>query len=334
MAVDTSYQRGEKFLHVINVMDILQRARHGRTSQEVADELGLNIRTAQRYLKQLRDAGVGVELDDENRWRFDENLKLPPMQFTKPEAVAVLIALRLLQQMRTTRDDALVGAVARLAKALQIQTVTSYLGTMLDAAEAMPQGGAREHMGGIIVQSFVDRIPCEVEYENFKGEVTKRVIRTYFLEPRPESRTIYAYALDDHTSSFRWFRLDRIRAARQVPIAGPYTVPDDFDISDVVKSSWGIWQAGDTLQEVVLRFAPECAARVREVVWYPDAQLTELPDGRTEWHIQVASEVEMRPWVLGWGAQVEVIAPPSLRKHVADTMRAAARMYDRQLSPP
>jgi predicted DNA-binding transcriptional regulator YafY len=31
--------------------------------------------------------------------------------------------------------------------------------------------------------------------------------------------------------------------------------------------------------------------------------------------------------VLGWGAQVEVLAPPSLRAHVADSMAAGARVY-------
>jgi predicted DNA-binding transcriptional regulator YafY len=41
----------------------------------------------------------------------------------------------------------------------------------------------------------------------------------------------------------------------------------------------------------------------------------------------VASEVEMRPWVLGWGAQVEVLEPASLREHAAESMRDGARMY-------
>jgi predicted DNA-binding transcriptional regulator YafY len=40
----------------------------------------------------------------------------------------------------------------------------------------------------------------------------------------------------------------------------------------------------------------------------------------------VASEVEMRPSVLGWGARVEVLAPLSLREHVAGSMVAGARL--------
>ena len=88
----------------------------------------------------------------------------------------------------------------------------------------------------------------------------------------------------------------------------------------------------DELQEVVLRFMPEIVARVRQSSWHPSATLTDLSDGGIELRLRVASEVEMRPWVLGWGSLVEVIEPRSLRDHVAESMRAGARMYDGQLS--
>jgi proteasome accessory factor B len=76
-----------------------------------------------------------------------------------------------------------------------------------------------------------------------------------------------------------------------------------------------------------LRFAPEATARVRQSFWHRSAQLTDRENGGVELRLTVASEVEMRPWVLAWGAQVEVLAPPSLRQHVADSMAAGARVY-------
>ena len=66
---------------------------------------------------------------------------------------------------------------------------------------------------------------------------------------------------------------------------------------------------------------------MRQSFWHPSAQLTDLEDGGVELRLTVASEVEMRPWVLGWGAQVEVLAPPSLRDHVAGSMANGARLY-------
>ena len=64
--------------------------------------------------------------------------------------------------------------------------------------------------------------------------------------------------------------------------------------------------------------------------WLPSAVVTALPDGGTEVRLDVASEVEMRPWVLRWGPLVEVIDPQSLRDYVADAVRRAAELYAAQ----
>jgi predicted DNA-binding transcriptional regulator YafY len=332
VTAETVYQRGDKFVRMIALFDLLYTTHQGRTTQELADELGVDIRSVQRYVKQMEAAGLDIERDEQGRYRVGEGSRLPPMQFSKAEGVAVLIALRLLQQMRVGRDTALLGAVGRLAKAMQIKAVTSYLGTMIEGAEAQAEGGVRERIENVVVLCFVDRVPCEIQYENAEGVVSKRVIRTYFLEPRPESRTIYVYGLDDKSSAQRWFRMDRIQAAREVRILGTYSVPDDFDITEVTRSSWGVWQAGDELEDVVLRFRPAIVGRVRQSIWHPSAVLTDLPDGGVEMRLRVASEIEMRPWVMGWGSLVEVVEPVSLRDHVAASMREGARMYDGQLS--
>jgi len=37
--------------------------------------------------------------------------------------------------------------------------------------------------------------------------------------------------------------------------------------------------------------------------------------------------VEMRPWLMRWGPNVEVLEPASLRKHIAEAHTAAAALY-------
>jgi predicted DNA-binding transcriptional regulator YafY len=55
--------------------------------------------------------------------------------------------------------------------------------------------------------------------------------------------------------------------------------------------------------------------------------VTDLPGGGVEMRIDVASEVEMRPWVLGWGPLVTVCEPDSLREFVADAAQRVAALY-------
>jgi proteasome accessory factor B len=77
----------------------------------------------------------------------------------------------------------------------------------------------------------------------------------------------------------------------------------------------------------VLRFSPEARQWVDETPWPTSAQRTDLAGGGVEVRLDVAGEVEMRPFLLRWGANVEVLAPASLRRHIAETHAAAAALY-------
>jgi predicted DNA-binding transcriptional regulator YafY len=122
----------------------------------------------------------------------------------------------------------------------------------------------------------------------------------------------------------RSFRLDRIRTARTLPTS--FVVPDDFDIDVALGAAWSIWQ-GAGGDRVVLRFPERVRQWVDETPWPSRAQRSNLSGGGMEVRLDVASEVEMRPWVMRWGANVEVIEPPSLRAHMAETLAAAAALY-------
>lgn len=324
MPREDGYSTGDKFVRVIGLLQRLTTTRRGVSTAELSEELGITPRSAQRYIKQLREqAGLDI-VEKEGRWSLGEGSKLPPMQFDAHQATAVLIAMRLLQQMRPGRDPDVIGAVGQLAAAMKLPTVSAYLAGLIEASEARPADATRLKIERTIVDGFAGRLKVEIAYEDGQGQVTTRVIHPYFLEPRVESRTIYVFAHDELSGSQRQFRLDRIGQARI--LRESFAVTGDYDINAVVAGSWAIWQSEGN-DRVVLRFQPEIAGRVRRSVWHPDASLVDVSDGRLEMTLTVASEVEMRPWVLGWGALVEVLEPPSLREHVAASMRDGERMY-------
>jgi predicted DNA-binding transcriptional regulator YafY len=246
------------------------------------------------------------------------------MQLDHYQATELLLAVRAMQQMRSEQEPALVGALAQLARALSVPVVTRYLQGMIAAAERRPATGARHQVERIVVDGFVRRQSVEITYRDVEGKETLRVLRPYFLEPRPESRTLYIFAHDELSDEVRPFRIDRVREARL--LAQTFTVPADFDIDAVVSGSWGIWQAPGQ-DDVRLRFDRAIAERAREALWHRAAEVAERDDGDIDVRIRVASEVEMRAWVLGWGGLVEVLAPPSLREYVSATVRQAAARY-------
>jgi CRISPR-associated endonuclease/helicase Cas3 len=67
---------------------------------------------------------------------------------------------------------------------------------------------------------------------------------------------------------------------------------------------------------VRLRFSRRVTPRVKETVWHPSQTVPQI----AEWR-------EMEPWVRGWGADVEVLAPADLRDSVIASLRQAAAQY-------
>ncbi len=319
------YESGEKFLRVIQLFQRLSDTQAGLTTRQLADQLEVTTRTVQRYISTLRDsAGIDIEEVD-GRFRIGSRSRLPAMQLDHYQATELLLAVRAMQQMRSEQEPALVGALAQLARALSVPVVTRYLQGLIAASERRPAGGARHLIERTIVDGFVRRQCVEVTYRDAEGRETQRVLRPYFLEPRAESRTLYIFAHDELSDEVRPFRIDRVQEARLLPTS--FAVPDDFDIDAVVSGSWGIWQAPGQ-DDVVLRFDRAIRERAREALRHRGAQVIELADGGIEAGMTVASEVEMRSWVLGWGGSVEVVAPPSLREHIAATLRQGADRYE------
>ncbi len=318
------YESGEKFLRVIQLFQFLSDTQAGLTTRQLADRLEVTTRTVQRYISTLRDsAGIDIEEVD-GRFRIGSRSRLPAMQLDHYQATELLLAVRAMLQMRSEQEPALIGALAQLARALSVPVVTRYLQGLIAAAERRPARGPAQEVERAVVDGFVRRQDVEVTYRDAEGRRTRRVLRPYFLEPRAESRTLYIFAHDGLSGEVRPFRLDRVQDARL--LSSTFTVPDDFDIDAVVSGSWGIWQAPGQ-DDVVLRFDAAIAARAREALWHRDVEITDRDDGDIEARISVASEVEMRPWVLGWGGAVEVVAPPSLRDHVAGTLQRGADRY-------
>jgi predicted DNA-binding transcriptional regulator YafY len=77
--------------------------------------------------------------------------------------------------------------------------------------------------------------------------------------------------------------------------------------------------------------ALELRVRLRTVDGLPlDGRLSRDEDG---WHLLEATapdNVDLRRWILGEGAGVEVLAPATLREQIRRIVRDAARLYERR----
>ena len=80
-------------------------------------------------------------------------------------------------------------------------------------------------------------------------------------------------------------------------------------------------------REVVVRFSKLVAQNVAEVRWHKTQQLQFNDDGTLDFQVTVSGLKEISWWILGYGDQAEVLAPPKLRQLVAERTERAAAQY-------
>jgi predicted DNA-binding transcriptional regulator YafY len=76
-----------------------------------------------------------------------------------------------------------------------------------------------------------------------------------------------------------------------------------------------------------VRFAPEVAGEVREMVWHPDQKIEVQPDGSAVLELPGESLREARRFVLAYGRHATALSPPELVADLAAETGAMAGLY-------
>ncbi|OOK64848.1 protein pafC [Mycobacterium kansasii] len=129
----------------------------------------------------------------------------------------------------------------------------------------------------------------------------------------------YLEAWSREAEGVRLFRFDRIVEASELdePAAPPepaLQAPPDTALFD----------ADPSLPSATLRVAPSASWMLE---YYPIRELRELPDGSCEVAMTYASEEWMTRLMLGFGSDVQVLAPDSLARRVRAAAEAALQAY-------
>ena len=176
------------------------------------------------------------------------------------------------------------------------------------------------------MQGYLYRRAVSITYKPRGGQKFQTTFHPYLLEPSAIGYTTYAIGYSTLQDARRTYKLGRIEQASLTP--QEYRIPLDFPGLDILRHSWSI-MLGEELVEVVLRFHPDVVDRVNETRWHPSETKMSDPDraGWLRWSAQVADTMDMLPWIRGWGADVEVLAPRELRETLTGESREMARLY-------
>jgi len=307
---------------------LLTRNARGVTEGEVADEINLERRTVNNYLRELEFQGKAFK--DGLYW-FPFVLKesrLRSFDLSPEEAVTLYLGARLLVKQQDKRNEPAETALLKLASVLKAD---AGVGSEIEqAARELAQRPVQENYQPIfrdVVRGYIYRKKVEIAYRPLSSKKSfQTTFSTYFLEPSPIGFTTYLIGHSSSPNALRAYKLERIESIRLTK--DDYSIPPNFPGLEILRNAWSIVM-GDEVIRVVLRFSEKVKARVLETRWHPSQQTrddTEKP-GSLLWEVQVADTLDLIPWVRGWGADVEVLEPEGLRNALKREVQKMARLY-------
>lgn len=314
---------------LITLIFLLQNQPNQKAS-ELAEKLGVSLRTVHRYFGMLNEMGIPIysERGPYGGFSLVRGYKMPPLVFTLEEAVSVVLGTGMVEELwGDLYREAARGALAKLENLLpeeQAREVawarSSLVATGMNRADLKALTPVLEKLR----RAIREHRSANMNYQSQNSQV-----------PHPSQRGLDPYALVHRWGwwyvigfchvhkKVRTFRVDRIS---DITLTDKTFNPlEDFDLQTYMKSEF------QTQPQVTacLRFETEFAGLVSENYSYWERVETKQ-DGSVEVTFSAPTLEWAASTALAYGPAVEVLEPTELRTMVTEWIEAAAQKYKRQ----
>jgi predicted DNA-binding transcriptional regulator YafY len=292
------------------------------TAKEIADRFEISLRTVYRDIRSLEETGVPISAEAGIGYSIMEGYKLPPVQFTIPEATAFFTAEKLIEKLTDTGIDREHKSAMFKIRSILRNSEKEYLETIENNMEVIRNRYLPEPSGDVsflhqLIDAIANRQVLDLAYFALHSEELSR----RFIEPVGiffSNSRWHLIAWCRLRNDYRDFRLDRIRhLAKTVEIFGK-NHPTLQSFIDKMKRE-------EDLQEVILEMDSDHVKYLGEQKYY-NGFVSETKNGKTSrMTFLTASPEGMARWYMMIGDSATIISPPELKARVKVLMAAVEK---------
>ncbi|MFE3858422.1 helix-turn-helix transcriptional regulator [Streptomyces griseorubiginosus] len=225
----------------LRALEILQSRTAGVTADELAASLGVTERAARRYVGILREAGIPVHSTrgPHGGYRLGRGTRLPPVLFTQPEALGLVMAVLDGQPAAADldADDLVATALGKVIRALP-ESVGRQAAALREHASASPDRHACRPdpaLTSTLVTASAERRRVRVTYRSEAGNEWEAEVDPWAVVVR--YGRWYLLCHSHHADAIRTYRVDRIRAV--LASDHGFEMPDGLDPVAVLEENLG-----------------------------------------------------------------------------------------------
>ena len=204
----------------------------GRSARRLAERFEVSVRTIERDILALQEAGVPISAQPGRRggYLLDRSMTLPPLNFTPAEAAAVAVGLGRLDDTPWARDAR--AALLKIVSAMPDGAATRAR-VLADGVRLMtkPLSPPDQAIADAVLRAVEAATPIRIDYVDVGGLPTLRVVEPHHVVLGPSGSYVSGWCR--LRGDERVFRMDRIRSVEMV--ADEFTQPvtefavDEFD---------------------------------------------------------------------------------------------------------
>ena len=323
--------KSSRVSRVVQILTTLQAGKSYAVS-DLSKIFGTSRRTVFRDLKELRAIGVPYRYDARTGgYTIEPDFFLPPIDLNLQEALSLLLLVyKARNQLQLPFKNSALLAALKIENNLPAKirqycnTALRNISTRLSAQAPVHHSGGLDKIFAQLQKAITKKHKVSIRYNSlFDGRIIDVLLCPYHL--MYNQRAWYVLGFSNLHKSVRTFKLNRIselKTTEQCFLDG-----DNFNLQDYLGKAWSMIPEG-RIYNVKLRFLPKVANNVTEVQWHSTQEVTRNSDGSATMEFRVDGIGEITWWILGYGDQVQVIAPKALRKRVLETAKNMVKLNE------
>ena len=329
--------RGEPLIRQWNLLKAMQAYHYGLCVDDLAQRLECSKRQVQRDLKVLQEVGFPVSYEERDYgkrfWKLSSHfIESDKLIFSVTEMLSIYLGQKLLAPLAGTEFGAGLNSLLEKIKATLSSRALRHFShldeTLLVKNHIFNDYSAHDKKIRLINKAIHSFTVVELRY---RSQSKKKPYNTRY---HPYGMVyfggdLYCIGFMEVYKEIRTLKIKRVLSAELT--GDSFRRPHDFSLKAHSQDAFGIFSSPGRIQKIKIRLQDWAANSVREAQYHPSQKIITDDEDSLTVQFELANTTELKRWLLGFGANAQVLSPVSLADEMANEIKRMSKCYSTKI---